>query len=146
MFSSTETEEQMELFIDDPLVSRLPVVTETEIVCGDCSGDSYWPQVTTMTRDGACATCGGRSYILASKVGLDERQAMQCAELREIYRLACNAGLIRRGEGSAGLDRYRRWLLARFGVENPRDLVPEQRAQAMNRLRLRSTYPQGPDL
>lgn len=37
-----------------------------QIVCGDCSGNDDLPLKTYLDRDGLCAQCGGRSYILAS--------------------------------------------------------------------------------
>jgi hypothetical protein len=37
-----------------------------QIICGDCSGNDYFPRKTFLDRNGACAQCGGRSYILAS--------------------------------------------------------------------------------
>lgn len=44
----------------------LPRVTHTEIVCGDCCGDDLLPKRTNLTTTGACAVCGGRSFVLAS--------------------------------------------------------------------------------
>lgn len=46
----------------------LPVVTPTEIVCGDCAGDELLPIRTKLTGDGRCAVCGGRSYEIASRI------------------------------------------------------------------------------
>jgi hypothetical protein len=37
-----------------------------QIICGDCSGNDPLPLKTYLDRDGLCAQCGGRSYILAS--------------------------------------------------------------------------------
>lgn len=37
-----------------------------QIICGDCSGNEDRPVKTYLSRDGLCAQCGGRSYILAS--------------------------------------------------------------------------------
>jgi len=37
-----------------------------QIICGDCCGDAESPLKTYLDRNGMCAKCGGRSYILAS--------------------------------------------------------------------------------
>ncbi len=46
----------------------LPVILPTEIICGDCSGDAKLPIRTNITNDCRCAVCGGRSYVLASRL------------------------------------------------------------------------------
>lgn len=47
-----------------------------QIICGDCSGDEMAPIKTYMDRYGACETCGGSSYMLASRrgSGIDHRR------------------------------------------------------------------------
>lgn len=44
------------------------VVTPIPIVCGDCGGDRLLPVETLMTRDGCCASCGGRSFTNAELI------------------------------------------------------------------------------
>jgi predicted metal-binding protein len=46
------------------LISRLRVL----IVCGDCAGDRSNPRKTLMAANGTCADCGGRSFVVASKL------------------------------------------------------------------------------
>jgi hypothetical protein len=58
-----------------PFLNRLtrhavPALTPTEIICGDCAGDDLLPRRTKLTVEGSCAKCGGRSYALASLVGV----------------------------------------------------------------------------
>lgn len=48
--------------------ASVPRVTATQIVCGDCGGDSAFPRKTLLTSAGTCSRCGGRSYALASKL------------------------------------------------------------------------------
>src|SRR5262249_23750256 len=40
-----------------------------QIICGDCSGQGLHPIKTYMDRWGSCETCGGNSYMLASRRG-----------------------------------------------------------------------------
>ena len=47
-----------------------------QIICGDCSGNDDFPLKTYLSRDGLCAQCGGRSYILASSRLSHAQQAM----------------------------------------------------------------------
>lgn len=47
--------------------ARRPIATQW-IVCGDCAGDGQLPRATLLTPQGACSGCGGRSYILVSKI------------------------------------------------------------------------------
>jgi len=54
-----------QVFIKNPLVSERHV-TETMIVCGDCSGEEKLPRKTFLTAAGRCDNCGGHSYVLAS--------------------------------------------------------------------------------
>ena len=46
--------------------SSLPRVTPTQIICGDCAGDELLPKRTNLTTTGACAVCGGRSFVTAA--------------------------------------------------------------------------------
>lgn len=46
----------------------MPRLTRTEIVCGDCAGLDLLPVRTLKTANDECASCGGRSFELASKV------------------------------------------------------------------------------
>jgi hypothetical protein len=62
--------------------AAVPHVTRTEIVCGDCSGDSLLPKRTLLTTNGDCAGCGGRSYELASK--LCQKLAMQLTKRQDL--------------------------------------------------------------
>ena len=62
-----QTRKRAGLFIADPRVSPRNV-TERMIICGNCAGDDPLPRKTLLAEDDTCATCGGRSYVLASKV------------------------------------------------------------------------------
>lgn len=53
-------------FFDTVSSAALPRATPTEIICGDCSGDELLPIRTKLTTTGACAVCGGHSFVLAS--------------------------------------------------------------------------------
>jgi len=64
---SEKADTSPKVFIDDPVV-RERVVTRTLILCGNCAGEEPRALKTLLTADGRCATCGGSSYILASKV------------------------------------------------------------------------------
>lgn len=67
---------------DRPLADPAPVVflkdrsvtprriTGLQIVCGNCMGDERLPRKTFLAAEGGCATCGGRSYELASTISL----------------------------------------------------------------------------
>jgi DNA-directed RNA polymerase subunit RPC12/RpoP len=60
--------------------SAAPVVTDTEIICGDCSGDGHEPRRTLLTKDNRCSACGGQNYTLAAKLqptGADAGQPQQ---------------------------------------------------------------------
>lgn len=46
--------------------SSLPRATAAEIICGDCAGDELMPLRTKLTTTGACAVCGGRSFVMAA--------------------------------------------------------------------------------
>jgi hypothetical protein len=48
-------------------VSEIPLATDIEIVCGNCSGDGDRPRSTYATKRGECSECGGRSYITADE-------------------------------------------------------------------------------
>jgi hypothetical protein len=54
------------VFIDDPLM-KPRLVTMLMIICGDCAGDDPLPRKTLLAADGKCSSCGGGSYILASR-------------------------------------------------------------------------------
>ena len=56
----------LNFFLDKISGKSLPRVTHTEIVCGDCGGDELLPKRTNLTTTGACAVCGGRSFVPAS--------------------------------------------------------------------------------
>jgi Zn finger protein HypA/HybF involved in hydrogenase expression len=57
--------------------SRTSMLTVgVQIICGDCSGNDYLPKKTLLGRDGACAQCGGHSYILASNRVSNAQQIM----------------------------------------------------------------------
>jgi hypothetical protein len=52
--------------MSDPISrAAMPLITTTEIVCGDCAGEARVPCKTLLTSDGACAGCGGGNYQLA---------------------------------------------------------------------------------
>ena len=38
------------------------------IICGDCCGELTEPRRTSLDVRGRCSTCGGSSYVLASRV------------------------------------------------------------------------------
>lgn len=46
----------------------MPLITATEIVCGDCCGDGPLPFITLATADERCSRCGGRSFVQATTV------------------------------------------------------------------------------
>lgn len=48
--------------------AAVPHVTQTRIVCGDCSGDALVPVKTLLTADGNCSRCAGRNYVLAANI------------------------------------------------------------------------------
>jgi len=54
----------------------LPVLG-VQIICGDCSGEGARPIKTYMDLHARCATCGGKSFMLASRrgSGMDQRRA-----------------------------------------------------------------------
>jgi len=60
---------------------RLPVLG-VQIICGDCSGDEVAPIKTYMDHHGACETCGGGSYMLASRRGSEMDQKRVALLLR----------------------------------------------------------------
>lgn len=61
--------EPAEVFISDPLVTPRPLShLLTLIVCGDCAGDDRVPRKTLLAANSTCVKCGGRSYVLASKL------------------------------------------------------------------------------
>lgn len=66
---SLDQTEQVEVFIKNPLVTPRRI-TDQEIVCGDCAGEAALPRATFLASDHTCASCGGRSYVLASKLQL----------------------------------------------------------------------------
>jgi hypothetical protein len=47
------------------------IVTNIEIVCGNCAGDGQWPRTTYATKYGTCSECGGRSYVVAETFGME---------------------------------------------------------------------------
>jgi hypothetical protein len=55
-----------------------------QIICGDCSGESYRPNRTYLDLNGHCARCGGSSYLLASIVASYRAQA-RAQRLREVH-------------------------------------------------------------
>jgi hypothetical protein len=60
---------QVSVLISDPVVTpRLLSCLCVLIVCGDCAGDGVNPRKTLMAANGTCANCGGRSFVLASKL------------------------------------------------------------------------------
>lgn len=100
------------LFLNDherDLLYALPAVTETKIVCGDCSAPPlYWtraraiddrrcdpwparPVKTLLTLDGRCHKCGGRNYelasILAARAALDRMGRLEAPQLEELEQL-----------------------------------------------------------
>jgi hypothetical protein len=56
----------------------LPLIG-VQIICGDCSGDGVQPIKTHMDRHGRCETCGGKSYMLASRRGAEMNQKRAAA-------------------------------------------------------------------
>jgi hypothetical protein len=58
--------------------SRLALMG-VQIICADCSGEELKPVKTYMDRHGTCETCGGRSYMLASKRGSEINQKRAAA-------------------------------------------------------------------
>ena len=60
------------LFIANPRVTPREI-TSLMIVCGNCAGDDENPRKTLLAANGNCATCGGRSYVLASEFVFQRR-------------------------------------------------------------------------
>lgn len=58
------------------------VTVDVQIICGDCAGNDYYPKKTFLGRNGACAQCGGHSYILASN-RYSNAQRMMMSRLSE---------------------------------------------------------------
>lgn len=55
----------------DVRVSSAPLLTRTVIICGECGlspDGSALPIKTRLTIRGLCSGCGGRSFVLASKL------------------------------------------------------------------------------
>jgi ribosomal protein L37E len=68
------------LFIDRPQVAPREV-TQTLIVCGDCGGDGLNPRKTFLTKQDRCASCGGRSYVLAANLEVARRVALALEQI-----------------------------------------------------------------
>jgi len=130
--------EQPSLFVEK---TEFPVVTDIEIICGDCCGDGTWPKATRATVFGTCSVCGGRSYVNAESFGLKvlgSAPTMAQTEMKMIYDLAGLVGLVTFTEGGTReFDRYIQWLRVNFEVDVSRELTAEQRIQAINLLRRR---------
>jgi hypothetical protein len=62
-----ESEKTVRVFIRNPLVTPRRA-THHLIICGNCAGDERLPRKTFLAADSTCATCGGRSYVLASTI------------------------------------------------------------------------------
>jgi hypothetical protein len=62
----------VEVFISDPLVTPRRL-THHLIVCGNCAGDERLPRKTFLSADSTCASCGSRSYVLASKLQIPKK-------------------------------------------------------------------------
>ncbi|HLF83291.1 MAG TPA: hypothetical protein VI837_03865 [Blastocatellia bacterium] len=61
-----------------------PLTMGVQVICGNCSGESYRPNRTYLDLNGHCDRCGGRSYVLASIVASNRAQA-RAERLREAY-------------------------------------------------------------
>jgi hypothetical protein len=61
-----------DLYLSRPRTLRS--VVGVQIICGDCSGHELPPVKTYMDRRGTCETCGGKSYMLASRRGSEFNQ------------------------------------------------------------------------
>src|SRR4029078_1079878 len=59
-----------------------------QIICGDCCGDDPRPIKTHLGRTGHCAQCRGRSYMLASRRTMTEKQTFEMPQriVREVRR------------------------------------------------------------
>ncbi len=70
----------------DQLVQRrrVPLTLGVQIICGDCSGESYQPNRTYLDLNGHCARCGGSNYLLASVVASYRAQA-RAQRFREVH-------------------------------------------------------------
>lgn len=64
-------------FLNKISSGSLPRTTPTEIICGDCAGDALLPIRTNLTTTGACAVCGGRSFVMASPLARDLAQHLK---------------------------------------------------------------------
>jgi hypothetical protein len=65
--------------------NSLPRITKTEIVCGDCAGSELLPIRTNLTATGACAACGGRSFVTAAPLAQALSRQIQNTRKEENY-------------------------------------------------------------
>ncbi|HXG93520.1 MAG TPA: hypothetical protein VNN73_14320 [Blastocatellia bacterium] len=70
-----------------------PVTVGVQIICGDCAGDSIIPVKTYIDRFGNCSQCGGRSYLLASSLGVYAENA-RLARVAEYASASSNGRVI----------------------------------------------------
>lgn len=63
---------------------RAPLMMGVQIICGDCSGESYRPNRTYLDLNGHCAQCGGSNFLLASIVA-SHRARARAERLREVH-------------------------------------------------------------
>jgi hypothetical protein len=74
IFDQAESAERAEVFIKNPFVAPRSVShLLTMIVCGNCSGEGQVPRKTLLAADSTCVMCGGRSYVLASKLQIPRK-------------------------------------------------------------------------
>jgi hypothetical protein len=83
IFAERTSPLETKVFIDRPEVAPRET-TSTMIVCGDCGGDGLNPRKTILTKQGRCAGCGGRSYVLAVNLEIARRINVALAEIQII--------------------------------------------------------------
>lgn len=63
----------------------LPTATAVRIICGNCAGDEMLPVQTNLTSAGACAVCGGHSFVIASRISEALARHIQSNRTKENY-------------------------------------------------------------
>lgn len=80
LFAEGISHREPTVFVDRPEVAPRGI-TETMIVCGNCAGEAANPVKTLLTKAGCCASCGGRSYVLAVNLEVARRVALALEQI-----------------------------------------------------------------
>lgn len=70
----------------------MPMPTRVQIICGNCAGFDLLPRPTRLTKAGVCWDCGGRSYVVATRLCIALSEYLQ----RERQQRLRSQGLARR--------------------------------------------------